>query len=223
MISSSTPIQTTTFTLFDQELILHPYKAIYWRNEKTLILSDLHLGKATHFTKAGIPIPAKAVLDKNLSRLENLIQLYRPVKMILLGDLFHSSYNAAWDEFCAFTQAQPHIEMILVQGNHDFLSEEKYHQASLNVVTELALGPFIFTHESLENAHPLYNLSGHVHPGVRLQGPAKQGTRLPCFYFGTSQGLLPAFGAFTGLAMIQPGKRDQVFIVTSDAVCKMNF
>jgi len=212
----------TTCIVAEEKFELHPLKAIYWKKENTLIISDLHLGKAKHFVKAGIALPAKALEKKNLEHLNILTNHYQPSKIIFLGDLFHSVYNKAWDRFCEYTSKFPAIEFILVEGNHDFLEEKKYEEAKLRVVAELVLKPFIFTHEPLESQEAFYNLAGHIHPGVRLIGPAKQSNRFPCFYFGKKGGLLPAFGAFTGLMILSPKKKDQVFIVSEDEVIATN-
>jgi len=191
---------------------------MYWSAQKTLVISDLHLGKAKHFVKAGIALPARSLEQKNIDRLNILTKYYRPEKIIFLGDLFHSSYNQAWEQFCQYTSSFPKVEFILVEGNHDFLDQNKYQQAKLKVETELCLGPFVFTHEPLLKDHQLYNLSGHIHPGVRMSGPAGQGGRFPCFYFGKKTGIMPAFGTFTGLHIIRTYKNDQVFIVAEHEV-----
>ena len=33
-------------------------RALYWKKENALIISDLHVGKSAHFRKNGIAIPA---------------------------------------------------------------------------------------------------------------------------------------------------------------------
>ena len=75
------------------EFHLLPQKAIFWKNKNTLLISDLHLGKITHFRKAGIAIPTEALL-RNFNILEFLIREYKPQRIILLGDLFHSAFNS---------------------------------------------------------------------------------------------------------------------------------
>jgi metallophosphoesterase superfamily enzyme len=57
-----------------------------------------------------------------------------------------------------------------------------------------------------------------VHPCVRLTGAARNGARLPCFYFGARHGILPAFGAFTGNAEVPVRRGDRVYVVTTAAV-----
>jgi hypothetical protein len=42
--------------------------------------------------------------------------------------------------------------------------------------------------------------------------------RLPCFHFGAEVGVLPAFGAFTGMHVMPRAPDDRVFVVAGDAV-----
>ena len=44
------------FNFLGQDLVLLPQKAIYWKQEKTLIAADVHMGKVGHFRKAGIAV-----------------------------------------------------------------------------------------------------------------------------------------------------------------------
>jgi uncharacterized protein len=64
-------------------------------------------------------------------------------------------------------------------------------------------------------------LSGHIHPAVRMNGPAKQSMILPCYCFQKTHGILPAFGNFTGLSKINPGKNDDIFVVLENSVIKI--
>jgi hypothetical protein len=41
---------------------------------------------------------------------------------------------------------------------------------------------------------------------------------LPCFYFGRDYGLLPAFGEFTGTAVIRPRVGESVFVLAGDEI-----
>ncbi|MES2766787.1 MAG: phosphoesterase, partial [Bacteroidota bacterium] len=66
-----------------------------------------------------------------------------------------------------------------------------------------------------------YLLAGHIHPGVKLTGKGRSVLKLPCFYFGERQGILPAFGGFTGLGIIQPQRASQVFVVVEDSIVKL--
>ena len=67
----------------------------------------------------------------------------------------------------------------------------------------------------------LYNLAGHIHPAIKLKGKARQSLRVPCFYFGNENGILPAFGNFTGTASINIKKTDNVFVIAEKEVIKI--
>jgi metallophosphoesterase superfamily enzyme len=81
-------------------------------------------------------------------------------------------------------------------------------------------GPFVFDHHPRTSAQG-YVLCGHIHPGARLNGPARQSVMLPCFWFGESVGVLPAFGEFTGLAQVEPEAADQVFVAAEGEVVRV--
>ncbi|MFK7932224.1 MAG: ligase-associated DNA damage response endonuclease PdeM, partial [Saprospiraceae bacterium] len=181
--------------------------------------ADLHLGKAAHFRKNGLAAPA-VILQKNLENLQVLIDTFAPQRLLFLGDLFHSTVNHVWQRFVEFMRAYQDVQFDLVQGNHDILPPELYAEAQLRVYTEpLVIESFVFSHYPLEEVPAgLYNFYGHIHPGVKLQGYGKQSLRLPCFHFGATQAVLPAFGAFTGLAMMSVVKGDRVFVIAEGQV-----
>ena len=204
------------------ELQLLPEKALLWPATESLILGDLHLGKATHFSKAGIGIPTRAVEADNFSRLEDLLKRYQPKRVFFLGDLFHSSHNEVWSDFVARLRAWPKIQFLLIEGNHDILEGKHYAAAGLEVHDDWAEAGLLLTHEPLaEIPSEQYNIAGHIHPGVRLVGKGKQSLRLPCFFFGPQQAILPAFGAFTGLALMRATKKDRVFVIYEASIQEM--
>ncbi len=207
-------------TVRDEILTLLPEKAIFWEKKKALLLADLHIGKVTHFRNNHIPIPSQAALG-NFENLELLIQKHHPKTVYFLGDLFHSYYNKEWDLLSFLLAKFKKVKFILITGNHDVLNDEHYDLAGIECMTELELGPFHLTHHPLEEPTEKYNLSGHIHPGIRLKGEGKQSLRLPCFYFGKEQGILPAFGNFTGLAIIKPKKEDSIYSIINKKVLKL--
>ena len=54
---------------------LLPEKAIWWKEKNTLLISDVHLGKISHFRKEGIAIPTGAI-NENFIRLDHLIEKF---------------------------------------------------------------------------------------------------------------------------------------------------
>lgn len=209
-------------TVSGEKFVLYPQRGMYWPDRKALLLADLHLGKVSHFRRAGIPVPSRAN-KHNLESLVELIAISGAQRVICLGDLFHSHYNGEWEEFGEVVRNFAEIRFELVLGNHDIMSRIQYERKGVTVYDQLRLGPFLLTHHPQDTvAGEFYNLAGHVHPGVRLLGKGRQAMTLPCFYFGNRQGLLPAFGAFTGVARIHPKKEDQVYVIAADKVVTVN-
>lgn len=212
------------FSHLGQQLSLLPEKAVYWHNQQSLLLSDLHLGKAAHFRKAGIPVPAK-VHKHDLQRLEMLIHSTNARKVYFLGDLFHSEFNTEWNDFTAWMDRHPRRDFLLIKGNHDILPEQAYVDSKMQIIEKkLAVPPFLLTHEPLidkKDESGLYTICGHVHPAVSLRGNGQQQISLPCFYFGLHYALLPAFGKFTGFHKIKPRKEDAVFAITTNRVLRL--
>jgi DNA ligase-associated metallophosphoesterase len=209
------------FTLLDQDLLLLPEKAIYWQQEKALIAADVHLGKVGHFRKAGIAVP-RDMEQSDLAILSDLIFQHKPEKLIFLGDLFHSDMNNDWDWFILWRSQFPKLEIILIRGNHDIIDDSHYDKLNIQLHYELLIGPFLMLHQPLtEKTLPNaagYVFCGHIHPGISLTGLARQHITLPCFAFGSRQGILPSFGKFTGKVALRSQKADSIFAVTKDKV-----
>lgn len=200
--------------------LLLPQRAVWWEASATLIVSDVHIGKSGHFRKNGVPLPGDTN-NENLWNLSGLLLDYKPKRLLILGDLFHSHYNREWDAFTDMLANFEGIETVLVKGNHDILPEERIAEAGVQCVDELIEAGFHFTHEPLEEGARGYNLCGHIHPAVKLRGNGRQYLRLPCFWFAENAGVLPAFGAFTGTHPIKPLKKDKVFVIADNSVVQV--
>lgn len=198
---------------------LLPQKAIYWESEKTLIIADLHLGKASHFRKAGMAIPAQSC-EADYRNLTSLLLDIQPVRLLILGDLFHSSYNNEWLQFAELIKAFSQISFELVIGNHDILAVDKYNSIGLKLMGEIFVEQnIIFSHHPLDNlAENHINFCGHIHPGVLLIGLGKQKITMPCFYKNKSNFILPAFGALTGLKLMKKDKTTQIFGISGNKI-----
>ncbi|MEL6676213.1 MAG: ligase-associated DNA damage response endonuclease PdeM [Bacteroidota bacterium] len=204
-----------------EEFWLLPEKALYWPGPQRLLVADLHFGKGTHFRKHGIPVSSE-IQWQDLQKLEALTTRFPVRQLIFLGDLFHSTHNKAWEEVRDFLLAQS-FETHLVVGNHDILATEIYEECELVCHREgWLLDGFQLEHEPMEEiSGEAYVFAGHLHPGVKLAGEGLQRLRLPCFWMGEKQGILPAFGGFTGLAIIRPQVEDQVFVIVENQVVRM--
>ena len=203
----------------ETEFSLLPEKALWRSDTGQLIIADIHLGKASHFRKAGIGIPADSVLE-DLRRLDHLLKTHQPREVIFLGDLFHSSYNHEWHLFEAFLESFPHVGFILVKGNHDILRKQHYELPNFSVTDIWEDERFVYSHEPLEHKHK-FVWSGHLHPGITLNGKGKQRLSLPCFHISERQAVLPAFGKLTGLCVLERNKADRYYLLYSGRIREM--
>jgi uncharacterized protein len=195
-------------------------KAMFNESQHLLVIADVHLGKAAHFRKAGIAIPTQAQ-DKDYLNLTKLLQTTVAKRVYFLGDLFHSKHNYDWDNFQELIARFPKCRFTLIRGNHDIIDNRHFEQIGIAVVDKVEEQGILFTHEPQTDV-PLgtLNVSGHIHPGFRLQGSARQSVMLPCFYLTESLLLLPAFGALTGLVPMANPKGSSIFLVTPQGVIK---
>lgn len=248
-------------TIHDNTFWLLTQKALYWEQQKTIILADLHLGKTGHFRKEGIAVP-QAVFKEDLHRLFDIIQQYKPEQLIIAGDMFHSKMNKEVDLFTRWRRDISQLPIHLVKGNHDILHSDHYAHADITVADcTMPIGKFCFVHDMndveggdtsatpaakkqpapggdekpavkkrkkatgcapIENKESeYYYISGHIHPGVVLKTGMRQSICLPCYYFGSTYAVLPAFSAFTGTYPVSPKKNDSVFAIVKTGVIKV--
>lgn len=202
-----------------QKFSLHPLAAAYWEEQDMLLLADVHLGKAGHFRKAGMPIPQTGIL-KDYEHLDILCETYNPGTICFLGDLFHSSINKEFDLFAEWSCAAT-SRLVLVSGNHDIIADVHYEKLGIEIMEEWTIDNFHLTHEP-QDSPGLINMAGHIHPGIELNGRGRDRMRLPIFHLNSWGLLFPAFGSMTGLYCIQPQRGDRVFVLAGEQVVEMD-
>lgn len=215
---------TQSVSLKGETLRLLPEKVVYWPARHTLSVADTHFGKAATFRHHGIPVP-ETTTDATLARLERAVAQTAARRLIVLGDFVHSNVRASQ----SFEQSlydwrgkNAGLKIVLLRGNHDRGMAELFDKLDINVADSLVEEPFQFAHasESLDSPS-LYGLVGHIHPQIELW-EARKKLRLPCFWFGETHGVLPAFGDFTGCATAKPAVNDRVFVVADGRVIQLS-
>lgn len=210
-------------TIHNNNFWVSPERSLYWEEENTLIVADLHLGKTGHFRKSGIAVP-QTVYKADLQRLLAQLYLYKAERLIIVGDFTHSSFNKELDLFQKWRKDFSLLQIDLVKGNHDILEDGWYHEAGIILHEwELLVKGFLFRHEDKrlkqqDHGKIIYTFSGHIHPGITLKGSGRQSLRLPCFYFAKEYCILPAFSRFSGMHQVKPEKGETVYAVTDEEV-----
>ena len=181
----------------DERLMLDPAGAAVWPRTRTLIVSDLHLEKASAAASRGSLLPpydTRATLEK----LQRLIRHYRPEKIVALGDSFHDARGvermSAADRTKLNAMAQQ-THFIWIAGNHDAAPSSLTGES----MAEWQEGPFVFRHQAeARMTRAGTEISGHYHPKASVETRAQRISR-PCFVSdGGGRLMLPAFGAYTG-------------------------
>lgn len=202
--------------IHNQKLWLTAQRSLFWEEQKTLIVSDLHFGKTGHFRKAGIAVPQN-IYKEDLHRLISLLNYFKPEQLIVVGDFFHSYENTELDWFKKWRNDFSSLKILLVKGNHDILKDNWYKEANVDVVEkELQVSSFLFTHDRCDDKKDVYTFCGHIHPGVILNGLGKQSLRFPCFYFAKDHCILPAFSKFTGAVGLEASCAQSIYAIVED-------
>ena len=69
---------------------LLPGRAAFLPASKSLIVADLHLGKAATFRERGLAVPEGSNAS-DLCQLESIADFKKPKQLVIAGDLFHSA------------------------------------------------------------------------------------------------------------------------------------
>ncbi len=212
-----------------QDWVLRADRSVYWPSRKTLILADPHFGKASTFRAAGVPVPSgttKHILD----RIDEALKATGADRLIVLGDFFHSKIGVSDDlleQLRIWRQRWDGLTLCNIRGNHDRQAGDPPEELKIDCCPEPLIerqggedSPIAFTHEP-QTMKDASVLSGHLHPAIKLSGPGGDHLRMACFWFTPSVAVLPAFGAFTGMAPIKPSAGDLVFAVGPTSVTKV--
>jgi uncharacterized protein len=202
--------------LAQQEIYLLPQKAIFFPATKQLVLSDVHLGKTTHFRKQGLAIPLEAQFE-DLLILESLIETWEPSVILILGDLFHSDFNSEWYNFEFFLKKFLHVQFLLVKGNHDIIDFKESTILNFSTTTLLEDANFTYQHFPAKDNKKI-NFCGHTHPTVQIKLRGKQYYHLPCFFIENNNFTLPAFGKLTGGFVIKKTKKNNIYVIIGNEV-----
>ena len=132
-----------SLSINDETLIATTAGALYWPERETLIVSDLHFEKGSHFATKGVLLPPYDTRT-TLRRIATLMKARRPKTVISLGDAFHDGDAEARmdDDDAAMLEAlAQEARWIWILGNHDPAPPNAFSGA---VERTLRLGRLLF-------------------------------------------------------------------------------
>ena len=216
--TSSTSSPTSTRAAMDidfagERFTLLADRAIYWPRRSTLIVADTHFGKDSLFQQRGIPVPGD-ITGNDLARLAAVLGKCGATRLLILGDFFHgkeSNDEQMTTHLRAWRDALSQLEVTLIRGNHDKHAGDPCLSLSFDCLNSLTVDDVKFQHapeDEPQEAGPAI-VCGHIHPATTLVDFDTKVLKVPAFVIDERQLVVPAFGRFTGTAVMprQPGRK----------------
>ena len=167
-------------TLDDESVQLLPERAAFVVEHRTVLVADLHLGKAETYRSLGVPMP-EGIAEESLERLESVIRRIEAERVVVLGDLVH----------CEEGMEDPIIELVerwrrrvtlpisLVGGNHDAEVSIPRSWRIDDDGEQVRLGNLMLRHHPLErleekDSKAPFVVAGHLHPMLSLGTGARR-------------------------------------------------
>lgn len=169
--------------------------ALFWPARETLIVSDLHFEKGSHFATKGVLLPPYDTRT-TLRRLAALVRTHAPKTVISLGDAFHDGGAEARmeaDDSAALEALVGAANWVWILGNHDPSPPARFAGA---VEQSLRIGRLLFRHEPAPRREK-GEIAGHLHPAARVRAEGRL-IRRRCFATDGDRLVMPAFGAYAG-------------------------
>jgi DNA ligase-associated metallophosphoesterase len=206
MLTESIPVETSSVTIAGVTLAADLSGALYWEEERLLVVSDLHLEKGSSYAMRGVLLPPYDTIA-TLGRLGTVIARHDPRTVIALGDSFHDRdahqrLSPANRDVLGALQARR--DWIWISGNHD---PELPSDLGGTVAEEVAIGAITFRHEPT-GAHG--EIAGHLHPKARVSTRGRAVERR-CFATDGHRAIMPSFGAYTGGLNIRDAAFARIF------------
>jgi metallophosphoesterase superfamily enzyme len=175
--------------LRDERLMLDPSGVAYWPAKRVLIVADLHFETPS---AARAVMPAFFDTKATLERLNRLLRLYHPAKVIVLG-IPGDSQRLAKDD-------KSKIEAMAREANFIWVGASPDASPDLpGVCTPLYReGALTFRHQATTPLGPReIEISGHHRPRASIEARPKRVSRA-CFVADANRLMLPGFGAHPG-------------------------
>lgn len=169
---------------------------LWWSEQQLLVVSDLHLEKASSYAARGQMLPPYDT-RATLARLAQRMEALQPRTVISLGDSFHdrgARPRMAADDVAQVRRLTSACDWIWIEGNHDPKPPE---DLGGRMEAELAIGALTFRHVPSDGAAS-GEVAGHLHPCARVVGRGGRTVRARCFATDGERLVMPGYGALTG-------------------------
>jgi len=164
---------------------------LYLKNEKILILADLHIGYEESLNKQGLLIPRFQFADL-IKRLKRILKQVRPKLIIINGDLKHEFGYISETEWRQTLKILDFLtrkaEVVLLKGNHDTILGPIAQKRNLEIKDYFVVDKIYICHghyipEDKDFKKAKTVIIGHEHPAVGIREYPRV-ERFKCFLLG---------------------------------------
>ncbi|MAG47347.1 phosphoesterase [archaeon] len=179
---------------------------LFLKDEKILVISDLHIGMEEAYNKQGILIP-RFQFPEILKHLDKIFTKVKPKKTVINGDLKHEFGTISSQEWKNTLKLIDYLlekkqKVILIKGNHDTILEPIVKKRDIKVKDFYNIKDITITH-----GHKILQdkdlkkviIIGNEHPAISFE--SRKTDKYKCFLLGKYKKskliVLPSFNFVT--------------------------
>lgn len=206
-----TPLRANQAFVAD-EILLDGRLALFHQTERWLAVADLHFGYELSQRAAGRLVPMWGMASIS-ERLQQLIDEYKPRRLIILGDLVHDK-TAALAAAELLRKLAADCEPIVVAGNHD-----RQLRGQVEMVESWETERFYFHHgHCAANRTHQIQIIGHHHPAGVVTDGAGLRLKCPAFVQQSSCWIMPAFSPWASGTRWTGDEPGRIWLCTPERV-----
>jgi len=163
--------------------------ALYFEEEKVLVLSDLHIGYEEYLNKQGVLVP-RFQLEDLAKKINNILDRVDAPKIIINGDIKHEFGTISkqeWQDTIKILDMFNGKEVILIKGNHDAILGPIAEKKNIEIKDHYKIGDVYICHgdkipddEDFKKSKII--IIGHEHAAVSFKERADE--KYKCFLKG---------------------------------------
>jgi DNA ligase-associated metallophosphoesterase len=197
-------------------VVLDGRLALFHKRERWLAIADLHFGYELSQRAAGWLVPLWG-MESITDRLLELIDDYRPERLIILGDLVHDRAAAA-EARALLERLRRFCELIVVAGNHD-----RQLKGVIELHDSWQSKKFHFHHGHCvaKQSHRI-QIVGHHHPSSTVRDGAGLRLKVPAFIQQERCWILPAFSPWASGTSWPQDEASHVWLCTPQRIVRLS-
>jgi putative SbcD/Mre11-related phosphoesterase len=186
------------------EIEVFPGGAAFIREERVLVVADMHLGCEAALEYQGMSIP-RVQTRKIGEYMRHMIRTLEPSEVVVAGDLKHNfsrNLNQEWQDVYSFVRTLcDTVPLEVIKGNHDNYLGMILREYRTPLRKETRFGDVRVIHGHEGSLGEGVTIMGHIHPSIRLRDEVGGSVKDRCFLFEPERRVL----VLPALSLISPG------------------